>query len=83
MTDETPLDKERLEKIRALQYKVSCAETLIEKWGTVGIKEAVSRVLGFGDVDGGRLPLAKGMGEDEWEKWSEAMGEMAKVEASL
>lgn len=77
------MDKERLETIRGLQYRVSCAEALIVRWGTVGIKEAVSRVLGFGDVDGGRLPLAKGMGDGEWEKWSDVIGAMAKTEETL
>lgn len=80
---EEPMDKVRLDNIRALQYNVSCAEGLIEKWGTVGIKEAVSRCLGFGEVDGGRLPLAKGMGAGEWENWSEAMDAMANLEAAL
>lgn len=77
------MDKKRLDSIRAVQYRVSRAEGLIEKWGTVGIKEAVSRCLGFGEVHGGRLPLARGMGAGEWENWSEAMSEMANLEAAL
>lgn len=80
---EEPMDKKRLDSIRAVQYRVSRAEGLIEKWGTVGIKEAVSRCLGFGEVHGGRLPLARGMGAGEWENWSEAMSEMANLEAAL
>ncbi|RPB16302.1 aldolase [Morchella conica CCBAS932] len=83
VTAEGPLDMERLQKIRALQYMVSSAEELIVSWGTVGIKEAVSRVLGFGDVDGGRLPLAKGMGEGEWARWAPIMADMGKIEAAL
>jgi len=49
----------------------------------VGIKEAVSRVLNFGEPDGGRLPLARGMGYGEWERWSEEMTEMARIETEL
>lgn len=83
VTSEEPIDKERLDRIRVVQYHVSCAEGLIEKWGTVGIKEAVSRCLGFGEVDGGRLPLARGMGAGEWDNWTGAMDGMARLEASL
>lgn len=77
------MDKARLEKIRELQYRVSSAEELIVAWGTVGIKEAISRVLGFGDVDGGRLPLARGLPEGEWKKWEGVMAEMGKIEEGL
>jgi 2-keto-3-deoxy-L-rhamnonate aldolase len=40
-----------------LQLAVSRGEDLVVKWGTVGIKEACSRIHGFGDRDGTRLPL--------------------------
>jgi len=53
------------------------------RFGVVGIKEAVSRVLNFGEPDGGRLPLARGMGYGEWERWSEEMTEMARTEMEL
>lgn len=83
VTSEEPMDKERLDKIRMVQYHVSCAERLVEKWGTVGIKEAVSRCLGFGEVDGGRLPLSRGMGAGEWENWREVIDKMTHLEAAL
>lgn len=83
VTSDEPINKERLNKIRMVQYHVSCAEGLVEKWGTVGIKEAASRCLGFGEVDGGRLPLARGMGAGEWDNWAEIMGGMADLEAIL
>lgn len=78
-----PLDKETLAAVRELQYAVSCGEEMVVKFGTVGIKEAVSRVLGFGEPDGGRLPLARGMGYGEWERWSKEMTELARIEAGL
>ncbi|KAG0639411.1 hypothetical protein HOY80DRAFT_886337 [Tuber brumale] len=83
VTQTAPLDRETLERVRELQYRISCAEELIVKFGTVGIKEAVSRVLNFGEPDGGRLPLARGMGYGEWERWSEEMTEMARIEMEL
>ncbi|RPA91542.1 aldolase [Choiromyces venosus 120613-1] len=77
------MDQETLDRVRELQYRVSCAEELIVKFGTVGIKEAVAHVLSFGEPDGGRLPLARGMGYGEWERWSVEMTEMARVEMEL
>lgn len=55
------------------------------KFGTVGIKEAVSRVMGFGDRDGTRLPLCGGIpgGDKEWENWKEGMDELEAVEKGL
>ena len=53
------------------------------RFGTSGIKEATSRVLGFGDVDGTRLPLVGGMGEGEWEKWGSVVGALEEVEKSI
>lgn len=55
-----PTDAEVKER-RLLQYKVSSVEELVVKFGTVGIKEAVSRILGMGDRDGTRLPLIGGI----------------------
>jgi 2-keto-3-deoxy-L-rhamnonate aldolase len=70
---------------RLLQYKVSKVEELVVRFGTVGIKEAVSRVLGLGDRDGTRLPLSGGLpgGDLEWENWKDAVGELEGVEKSL
>ncbi|KAL2073482.1 hypothetical protein VTL71DRAFT_10808 [Oculimacula yallundae] len=79
-----PTDEEVKER-RLLQYKVSCVEELVVKFGTVGIKEAVSRILGMGDGDGTRLPLTGGIpgGDKEWESWKEVIGDLEAVEKSL
>jgi 2-keto-3-deoxy-L-rhamnonate aldolase len=79
-----PTDEEVKER-RLLQYKVSAVEELVVKYGTVGIKEAISRILGMGDVDGTRLPLVGGIpgGVREWETWKEAIEDMEAVEKSL
>lgn len=76
---------ESLEQMRVLQYKISAAEKLVVKWGTIGIKEATSRVRGFGDKDGGRLPLKGGFpgGDAEWEKWRAVVEDLEQVEKSL
>ena len=77
--------KEKLEEMRRLQYHISAAEKLIARWGTVGIKEACARVLGFGDADGARLPLRGGFpdGDAEWKKWDGPLGELEKIEKAL
>jgi 2-keto-3-deoxy-L-rhamnonate aldolase len=65
-----PTDEEVAER-RLLQYKVSSMEEIVVKYGTVGIKEAISRLRGMGDLDGTRLPLLGGIpgGDVEWDKW--------------
>ncbi|KAL9086918.1 MAG: hypothetical protein Q9165_006924 [Trypethelium subeluteriae] len=77
--------KEKLAEMRNLQYLISACEKLIVRWGTVGIKEACARVLGFGDADGARLPLRGGFpdGDAEWKKWEGVLGELGKIEKSL
>ncbi|KAF2430196.1 aldolase [Tothia fuscella] len=72
-------------ELRELQYKITRGEKLVVRWGTIGIREAVSRVAGFGDNDGGRLPLNGGFpdGDREWEKWRGAIEALQAVERSL
>lgn len=67
-----------------LQFKVSSMEEIVVKYGTVGIKEAISRLRGFGDVDGTRLPLVDGIpgGEEEWAKWKGVLDAVEEVEKS-
>jgi 2-keto-3-deoxy-L-rhamnonate aldolase len=75
-----PLDAKCLELIHRIQFAVSSAEEMVGKFGIVGIKEAVYRVLGMGNLEGGRLPLRGRMPEGEWEKWSEVLGRMEQLE---
>ncbi|KAI0406036.1 dihydrodipicolinate synthase [Xylaria palmicola] len=65
-----PTDDEARER-RRLQFKVSSIEELVVQFGTVGIKEAISRLRGFGERDGTRLPLHGGIpgGDAEWANW--------------
>lgn len=77
--------EEQVKERQLLQYRVSSVEELVVKFGTVGIKEAISRILGLGDADGTRLPLFGGIpgGDKEWENWKEAIGDLDAVEKSL
>lgn len=81
-----PLDQAGLEEARKIQYLVSAASELIcVKWGVIGIKEAVYKILGIGNLDGGRLPIAgtvDGIGGD-WSVLDETISELKKIEASL
>lgn len=63
--------KADIDEMRSLQYRICEGEKLVAKWGTVGIKEAISRMWGFGDKEGARLPLNGGLqgGENEWANW--------------
>ncbi|KAB5540248.1 dihydrodipicolinate synthetase [Coniochaeta sp. 2T2.1] len=60
-------DKEALKEARRLQYVVSKAEEFIGKTGVVGIKDAVYRVTGLGENEGGRLPLKGRLEDGQWE----------------
>jgi 2-keto-3-deoxy-L-rhamnonate aldolase len=77
--------EEEVKERRLVQYKLSSAEEIVVKFGTVGIKEAVSRILGMGDRDGTRLPLCGGIpgGDKEWENWKEVIGDLEVVEKGL
>lgn len=79
-----PTDEEIKER-RLLQFRVSSVEELVVKYGTVGIKEAISRLRGFGEVDGTRLPLFGGIpgGDAEWANWKGVIDALEEVEKSL
>lgn len=77
-----PSDEEVAER-RRLQYRVSCAGELVVAHGTVGIKEAVRRLRGFGGKDGGRLPLARGLGDEGWARWEGVIKAMEEEEKRL
>lgn len=78
-----PSDEEIAER-RTLQYKYSAMEEVVVQFGTVGIKEAISRLRGFGEGDGVRAPLCAGFpdGDKEWEKWKGEVEALEEVEKS-
>ena len=65
-----------MESLRELQRAIAAGEELIVKWGTVGVKEGVSRVLGFGDAKGTRLPLKGGLPDGAWEEFGQAFDDL-------
>jgi 2-keto-3-deoxy-L-rhamnonate aldolase len=83
LAEKRPIDPPALEEIQKLQYIVSSAEEFVGRWGIVGIKEAVHRVLGMGTLEGGRLPLKGKLPEGEWNKWDEVLGRIQSVENML
>lgn len=74
-----------LTELRVLQQKVAAGEKMVGKWGVIGVKEGISRLRGFGDRDGGRVPLQGGYpaGDAEWAKWTGVLDELEAVEKSL
>jgi 2-keto-3-deoxy-L-rhamnonate aldolase len=85
MSVKNQVTDEEASQRRLLQYKISTMEEIIIKHGTVGIKEAISRLRGMGDRDGTRLPLYGGFpgGDAEWEAWKEAVDAMEEEENSV
>ena len=71
-----------LEELRSLQFRTCQGEKIVEKWGTVGIKEAIARLWGFGDKEGARLPLAGGFqgGEGEWNLFKDVFDGLKELE---
>jgi len=79
-----PLDADTLTQLKELQYTVSAAEDYIGATGVTGIKEAVKRVLGFGTMEGGRLPIKGKTPEGTWEKWQQRiLGRIQDIENSI
>ncbi|KAF2876699.1 dihydrodipicolinate synthetase family protein [Massariosphaeria phaeospora] len=83
MSEKRPIEPEVHEQIQKLQFAVSSAEEFVGRWGIIGIKEGVQRVLGLGNLEGGRLPLKGKLPDGEWEKWNKTMSRMQKIEDSL
>ena len=79
------LTEEELKERRRLQFKISSIEELVARFSIVGIKEAVSRLRGFGDRDGTRLPLHGGIpgGDAEWANWKDIADSVQEEEKRL
>lgn len=77
--------KADIDEMRNLQFRICQGERIVAKWGTVGIKEAISRLWGMGDKEGARLPLAGGLqgGESEWAKWKDVFDGLKELETKF
>jgi len=74
--------KEEWEEARRLQCAVSEGEEWVVKYGTLGIKEAIKRILGIGS-DGGRLPFCGINVSAEWLRFQAAFEGLQDIESSL
>lgn len=83
LASKRPLDETTLEEVRRLQWKVSACEEYIVKNGILGIREGIYKVLGFGHLSGGRLPLRGQMAAGVYEQWSDIFGQMLEEEKKL
>jgi 2-keto-3-deoxy-L-rhamnonate aldolase len=71
-------------EIHRLQFAVSQGEEFVMRYGVLGIREAVSRVAGFGNLEGGRLPIRGKLPDGAWDKAKGLfLGEIHKLESSL
>ncbi|KAK6497243.1 hypothetical protein TWF506_004717 [Arthrobotrys conoides] len=81
--------KEEWEEVHALQCAYSEVEEWVVKYGTIGIKEAVKKVLGISvGQDGGRLPFCEGASggggpAKQWEAFRGAFETVQDFEGSL
>lgn len=85
LSAKTQPSEAEIQERRTLQFKVSSMEEIVVRYGTVGIKEATSRLRGFGDADGTRLPLLGGIpgGDAEWANWKGVLDAVEEVEKTL
>ncbi|KAI0126113.1 dihydrodipicolinate synthetase [Xylariales sp. AK1849] len=83
LAEKKPVDQSTLQESQRLQFIVSRAQEYIAKFGLVGIKEAVYRVTGFGDMNSGRLPVTGRLPDHEWEKWHPILLAGAEKEEAL
>ncbi|KAK4233834.1 hypothetical protein C8A03DRAFT_19162 [Achaetomium macrosporum] len=51
-----------------LQFVVSQGGEFVMRYGIIGIKEATYRVAGFGNLEGGRLPIRGKLPDGAWDK---------------
>ncbi|KAL8907509.1 MAG: hypothetical protein Q9171_005824 [Xanthocarpia ochracea] len=70
-----------VEEARKLQEIVARGEGLVAGHGVVGVKEGVRRVLEWDSEC--RLPLVKGMEDEQWREWQGVVEELEKVEKGL
>ncbi|KAK0610767.1 hypothetical protein B0T14DRAFT_606985 [Immersiella caudata] len=68
LVEKTEQDEATKKEILWLQYVVSRAEEFIVRYGILGIREGVYRAAGYGNQEGGRMPLRGGLTEADWEK---------------
>ena len=72
-----------LDEAKSIEEAVCRGKELVVGCGVPGVKEAVSSILGMGDRDGTGLPLKGGIGDAEWEKFTDVMDDLGSLEHEL
>lgn len=76
-------EEEDKKEMKSLQYEIAQGEEVIGKFGTVGVKEGVSKALGMGLRDATRLPMMGGMPAGAWGEFEEAFERLKRIEEGL
>lgn len=74
--------KEEWDEARSLQCAISEGEEWVVRYGTLGIKEAIRRILGIGH-DGGRLPFCGINVDKSWQDMEGVFGRLQDIESGL
>lgn len=77
-----PTDEAQMKEIGGLQFAVSSMEEWIGSYGIAGIKVAIAKVLGMGELEN-RAPIVNNVGDEEWKQWKEQVQRMKGIEDSL
>ncbi|OTA69361.1 dihydrodipicolinate synthetase family protein [Hypoxylon sp. EC38] len=78
LVSKRPIDDAAIKEARVLQYRVSRAEEYIGRWGILGIREGIYRIVGLGNLEGGRAPLRGKIPDSAWDEWAHVMKAMSE-----
>ncbi|KAI0843102.1 dihydrodipicolinate synthetase family protein [Hypoxylon sp. FL0890] len=78
LASKRPIDDAAINEARKIQCRVSRAEEYIGRWGILGIREAIYRVVGLGNLEGGRAPLRGKIPDGAWDEWAHVMKAMSE-----
>ncbi|KAF3915771.1 hypothetical protein ABW20_dc0107549 [Dactylellina cionopaga] len=78
------VSQEEWDEVHRLQCAFSEVEEWVVKYGTIGIKEAIKKVLGISvGQDGGRIPFCETHVGKEWEKFKPVFEAVQEFEGKL
>ena len=77
-----PADEAQMKEIGELQFAVSSMEEWVGSYGIAGIKVAIAKVLGMGELEN-RVPIVNNVGDEEWKQWKEQVQRMKEIEDLL
>lgn len=77
-----PADEAQMKEIGRLQFAVSSMEEWVGSYGIAGIKVAIAKLLGMGELEN-RAPIVNNVGDQEWAEWKKQVERMKEIEDSL